>query len=70
MSSSLHIFLKEQILDPSACVDVEDCYRNKKHSTENTSRWRRALEAEEEEEDEEETAGEKQFWLAPADRQS
>ncbi|XP_017527099.3 integrin alpha-E isoform X1 [Manis javanica] len=57
LQAQVCFFNLEQILDPSACVDVEDCYRNKKHSTENTSRWRRALEAEEEEEDEEETAG-------------
>ncbi|KAK2502895.1 hypothetical protein MC885_017219, partial [Smutsia gigantea] len=55
--AQVYFFNLEQILDPRAHMDVEDCHRNEKHGTENTSRGRRALEAEEEEEDEEETAG-------------
>nr|KAF6415945.1 hypothetical protein HJG59_006964 [Molossus molossus] len=42
----------ENLLDPETHVDAGDCYRNKKGSTENPARQRRALKAEEEEEEE------------------
>ncbi|XP_045055093.2 integrin alpha-E isoform X2 [Desmodus rotundus] len=44
----------ENLLDPKAHVDAGDCYRNKRDSTENAARLRRALRAKEEEEEEEE----------------
>ncbi|KAG8517128.1 Integrin alpha-E [Galemys pyrenaicus] len=64
---SFSVYVKENLLDPSATLDAGDCSRNKRSSRENTARWRRALRAEEEEEvavaerneeeDEEEEAG-------------
>ncbi|XP_045680584.1 integrin alpha-E [Phyllostomus hastatus] len=47
----------ENLLDPRANMDAGDCYMNKKGSTENAARWRRALGAKEEEEEEEAEAG-------------
>ena len=53
-------------------MDAGDCYRNKRDSTENAARLRRALRAKEEEEEEEEAeAGEKRkTWVAPRSSQS
>ncbi|XP_014397421.1 PREDICTED: integrin alpha-E [Myotis brandtii] len=47
----------ENLLDPEAHADAGGCYRNKKGSTENTARQRRALKVKEEEEEEEEEEG-------------
>lgn len=52
-------------------MDAGACYQNKKGSTENPARQRRALKEEAEEEEEEAGAGEKrQIWVVPRDPQS
>lgn len=54
-------FFKENLLDPEGHVEAGGCYGNNTGSTENTARWRRALNVEEAEE-EEEGAGEMRLF--------
>lgn len=63
-------FFKENLLDPEEPVEAGGCYGDNKGGTENTARWRRALNVEEAEE-EEAGAGEMRWiWVVPRDCQS
>ncbi|XP_032945428.1 integrin alpha-E isoform X2 [Rhinolophus ferrumequinum] len=61
--AQVSFFNVENLLDPEAHVEAGECYRNKKGSTENTARRRRALNVEEEAEEEEEAGTEIAFIL-------